>query len=95
MSFTYILPVAVPDATVANDLPTLHTHPAWSSNLNHITADESLWPSLWKMNQAVAIAYGLDAADLAYILGTFPVFKRKRAAFAAWLEARVAEWAAS
>lgn len=95
VSLTYLRPVPVPPAADVERLPALPTREVWGTNQRHITVDESLWPTLWSLNQTAAIAYGLDAADFAHILAAFPVFRRKRPAFAAYLEARVAEWAAS
>jgi hypothetical protein len=92
VSFTYLMPVAVPPAEVVNRLPRIPTRPAWSAGISHITEDKSMWPLLWEANRAVAEAYGLDADDFAHILASFDVFARKRPEFHAWLLERIAEW---
>ncbi len=92
ISFTYIRPMPVPPAKVAGALPVIETRMAWELNASHVMADESLWPALWSVNRAVAQAYGLDADDFAHILASFPVMARKRAAFVAYLQERVADW---
>jgi hypothetical protein len=53
-----------------------------------------LFGSLWETERSVAEAYGLSADDFAHILTTFPVLARKRPAFYAFLQERVAEWRA-
>ncbi len=94
ISFTYMRPTPVPAADVVNRLPGIQTRLAWESGLTHTTGDESLWPLLWDTNRAVAEAYGLGPADLAHILDSFPGVKKKRPAFFAYLQSRLAEWAA-
>jgi len=95
LRFTYMRPMPVPFADVVNRVPRIPTRLAWESGLTHITDDESLWPLLWDANRAVAGAYGLGPADLAHILDSFPGIKKKRPAFFAYLQTRLAEWAAS
>src|SRR5262249_28728910 len=89
VSFTYMLPIAVPPADVVNGLPVIDTRFTWSDCIDHITEDEALWPALWEANRAMAGAYGLGAADLAHILNTFPVFACKRRKFYAFLLAKI------
>jgi hypothetical protein len=92
VSFTYMLPMAVPPADVVNRLPVIETRFTWEAFLEHITEDESVWPSLWETNKSVAEAYGLTSTDFAHILSTLPVFARKRPKFFAYLLARVKKW---
>jgi hypothetical protein len=94
VSFTYILPVAVPSASATNGLPTIPTRIGWESGIKHISDDQGLWPELWKANRAVAEAYGLDADDLSHIIATFPVFARKRPKLHAFFSACIADWRA-
>lgn len=94
VSFTYILPVAVPSAAVVNQLPTIPTRGSWEAGITHTAEDQALWPALWATNKAVAIAYGLDASDLRHIMSAFPVFRRKRPGLSAFLDGRLAEWQA-
>lgn len=94
VSFTYIKPMPVPPAAVANGLTALPTRLAWEAGLENITDDRSLWPALWDANRAVAEAYDLTPDDLDYILDSFPVFARKRAEFFAYLKEQVEEWKA-
>jgi hypothetical protein len=89
VSFTYILPMAVPPADVVNRLPVIDTRFTWSGCIDRIVDNESLWPALWEANEAVAGAYGLSQADLAHILNTFPVFAHKRKKFHAFLLAKI------
>lgn len=95
VSFTYMMPVAVPSADVVNRLPKIDTRLAWQGGIQHITEDRSLWPVLWEANKAVAEAYGLDAIDLAHILDTFPLLARKRLEFHVFLRTRLAEMGVS
>jgi hypothetical protein len=92
VSFTYILPVPVPTASVVNRLPRVPTRLAWTQPVSHISDDRSLWSDLWAANRAVAEAYGLGPDDFAHILASFPVFARKRPAFFAYLRDRLEEW---
>lgn len=92
VSFTYILPMPVPQADIVNRLPVIKSRLAWESGIEHITGDHTLWPVLWAANRAVAEAYDLTAEDMAHILSTFPVFARKRVEFHAYLLERVGEW---
>jgi hypothetical protein len=94
VSFTYILPVAVPSAEVSRRLPRVDVRYSWDAGIEHISEDRSLWPALWAANRAVAEAYGLNVADLSHVLASFPGFARKRPEFCAFLQARLAEWAA-
>lgn len=94
VSFTYILPVAVPPAAVVNALPRVATRYAPAAGVTHVGDDPALWPALWAADRAVAEAYGLGAEELGHILGTFPVWQRKRAGLAAFYRARLAEWRA-
>lgn len=92
VSFTYMRPMPVPPADVANRLPRIPTHLAWAAGIEHITDNRDLWPDLWTANRAVAEAYGLNDADLDHILTTFPVFARKHPDFFAYLRQRLEEW---
>jgi len=82
----------VPPDDIVNNLPLVPTHLAWEAGVDHISELRELWPLLWDANRAVAEAYGLDAADFDHILGTFPVFARKRPDFFAYLRQRLDEW---
>jgi hypothetical protein len=92
VSFTYILPVAVPPADVANRLPRLETRFAPTLGITHVSEDQAAWPALWAADRAVAEAYGIGAEDFGHILESFPVWRRKRAALAAYYAARLDEW---
>ncbi len=92
VSFTYILPVAVPPSAVVNALPRIPTRFAPSAGIAHISEDQAAWPALWAADRAVAEAYGLGPNDFAHILDTFAVWLRKRAAIAAYYRERLAEW---
>ena len=56
--------------------------------------DEAEWDALWKLNKEVALAYDLGVEDFDHILSTFPGLVRKRPAFYAFLQERVADWKA-
>jgi len=92
VSFTYVLPMPVPTAAAVNQLPVIQTRLALGSGIEHLTQDESSWPSLWEANSAVAIAYGLTADDLAHILANFPVCARKWQNFMAFFLERLRDW---
>ena len=92
MSFTYILPVAVPPADVVQGLPRIRTRFADSAGVTHLGDDPSAWPSLWAADRAVAEAYGIGPRDFGHILASFAVWRRKRAAVAEYYERRLAEW---
>jgi len=92
VSFTYMRPMPVPPAEVANLLPRIPTRLAWERGLTHVTDDETVWPFLWESNRAVAEAYDLGPDDLAHILTAFPGVKKKRPAFFDYLLARVDDW---
>jgi hypothetical protein len=94
VSFTYMRPMPVPPAEVANRLPRVLTQLAWERGIEHVAEDETLWPDLWATNRAVAEAYGLGPEDFAHILASFPVFARKRPEFHAYLRDRLGEWMA-
>ena len=92
VSFTYMLPMAVPRLEVVRRLPKLQTKMGWATGIHYISDDESLWPAVWEVNKAVAEAYGLNAEDFGHILKSFPVFARKRRTFMDFLEQMVKEW---
>ena len=94
VSFTYMRPMSVPPADVADRLPRIPTQLAWSAGIEHITENRDLWPLLWNANRAVAEACGLNADDLDHILSAFPVFARKRPDFFAYLKERLEGWKA-
>lgn len=94
VSFTYILPLAVPPADVADRLPRIPTRLAWEAGLGHVTEDRGTWPLLWQANRAVAEAYGLAAEDFLHVLGTFPGVAKKRREFFAWLLEQTEAWRA-
>lgn len=92
VSFTYILPVAVPPAAVVKMLPRSATRFAPSAGITRITEDGDAWPGLWTADRAVAEAYGLGPEEFEHILETFPVWLRRRPMVAAYYRERVAEW---
>ncbi len=94
VSHTYILPVAIPPASVVNRLPSIPTRLAWESGITHVTEDRGSWPALWEANRAVAEAYDLTPDDFEHILGSFPVMARKRPEYVAYLRRRLEEWRA-
>lgn len=89
VSFTYILPMPVPSAADVARLPKQLTRKAWEVGIDHISADQSLWPVLWEINLAVAKAYGLTTDDLSHIIDSFTVFARKRSEFRDYLRDRL------
>lgn len=94
VSFTYILPVAVPPASLVNGLPRIPTLFAPTTGVTHITDAENVWPALWSADRAVAEAYGLGPDDFEHILQSFPVWLRKRPGVAAYYRSRLVEWRA-
>jgi hypothetical protein len=95
ISMTYLRPMPVPPPERVAGLPTLPTIDGWTSPCNYVTDIRELWEPLWRSNRAVAEAYGLNAADFAHILASFPSFARKRPDFFAYLQQQCAAWAAS
>lgn len=93
VSFTYILPVAVPAARVVAGMPELPTTMSWRKGA-HVTDELENWPSLWEINRAVAEGYGLGPDDLDYILSSFPVLARKRPKFLLWVRQCIQAWRA-
>ncbi len=92
LAFTYLRSVPVPPVDVVRRLPRIETRLAWHDSVAHITDDVAGWESLWRVEQAVAEAYGLTAGDLAHILSTFPVFARKRSEFMEFFTSKIEEW---
>lgn len=92
VSFTYIQPVAVPSAQVTSALPRLPSRFAPAAGISHLEDDEGFWPIIWSIDRAVAEAYSLTPQDLAHILATFPVWRRKRPRLANYYEARLKDW---
>ena len=92
VSFTYILPVAVPPAEVVNGLPRIPTRFAPAAGITHVSDDQNAWPALWAAERAVAEAFGLTPDDFAHIFETFPVWLRKRHEIAGYYRARLEEW---
>jgi hypothetical protein len=92
ISYTYLLPMAVPTANAVGRLPPVGTQMAWEGGTKHITDNEQVWPLLWEANRAVAASYGLNAADFRHILASFPVFSRKRQKFMEFLLSMVSGW---
>lgn len=92
VSFTYILPVAVPPAAAVNTLPRIPTRFAPSAGITLVSEDRDSWPALWAADRALAKAYGLGPEDFAHILDSFPVWLRKRPEIAEYYRQRIAEW---
>jgi hypothetical protein len=92
LSFTYVKRLVVPKVTMASLLPTLTTKSVATIQANHVTDLLEFWDDLWRINRAVAEAYGLTPDEFEYILSTFPVFARKRPKFYKYLLDRVQEW---
>ena len=92
LSFTYMRPMPVPDASNTNALLVIPTQLAWESGAAHISQITDLWPDIWQANRAVAEIYGLSADDFEHILNSFPVFAKKRPEFFAYFQTRLAEW---
>jgi hypothetical protein len=92
ISFTYMRPMPVPQASVTNSLPRVATVCAWEHGIERITELKEHWESLWDANKAVAKAYGLNASDFEHILNSFPVFARKQPEFYEFLRDRLATW---
>jgi len=62
---------------------------------NHPIPDlNEFWPRIWSLNKEVAQCYGLEPEDFAYVLESFPVLARKRAAFFTYLMKEVEIWKA-
>jgi hypothetical protein len=91
VSFTYILPVAVPPTDKVARLPVLPVLTTWEERA-HVTDNPQSWPLLWKLNREVAEAYGLGPDELEHILSSFPVMLRKRPKFVAWLRQCIEGW---
>jgi hypothetical protein len=94
LSFTYMLPMAVPPASVTNRLSKIPTRLGWQVGIENISDDERLWENLWIANSEVVEAYGLTPDDFAHILASFPVFARKRKEFHRFLLGRLSDWQA-
>lgn len=90
LSFSYIDKMPIPGLTT----PPFPSKCVDTLSIDNITQLDSLWPAYWTSNRAVAEAYGLGPDDFGHILTTFPVFARKRPAFFAYLQQRLAEWKA-
>jgi hypothetical protein len=91
LSFTYLERASIPAPTTKNCGKTLVRLVNERSNLFD---DLSLAPIYWENERSLAEAYGLGPNDFEHILTTFPVFARKRPAFFAYLQQRLAEWKA-
>lgn len=91
---TYMRPVAVPASQATIGLPRLATRFAPSAGIGHLEDDETSWPTLWKIERAVAEAYGISPQDFAHILETFPVWRRRRPGLAAFYDQCLAKWLA-
>lgn len=92
LNFTYMARVATPLPDAVGRLPTVKTLRAAPGGVQHIGELTDAWEAVWRSNRAVAQAFDLDASDFDHILGSFPLFARKRPEFCAYLLARVAEW---
>jgi hypothetical protein len=95
LNWTYISRVAVPPRDVLGTIPTVSTR--FSVELGgaaSIYDCPECFPELWAANKAVAQTYGLKATDFEHIVGSFPVFARKRPSFQQFLRERLAEWKA-
>lgn len=92
MNFTHVSRVALLPPEEASFPPKFATLGIAPQAVEHITEIKELWDTLFILNRAVAEAYGLGPDDFEYILGTFPVFARKRPEFYQYLLERVQEW---
>jgi hypothetical protein len=77
---THVARVAVPSLADGRVIPAIPTRSADGGGAAR-ASDPQYFEAVWRANKAVAQAYGLTPEDLAHILGTFPVFARKRPVF--------------
>jgi hypothetical protein len=75
-------------AAVITELPEVHAN----QQQTWVYDDPDQWELLWSIEHAVAKLYGLQPDDYTLMLQDFPGFARKRAAFFAYLQERIAEW---
>jgi len=94
VSFTYILPVAVPPDQRVNAIPTIPTTVASARGVLHLADNPPSWPELWACDRAVAEAYGVGPEDFDHILATFPVWLRKHPGIAEFYRSRLSAWRA-
>jgi hypothetical protein len=95
LNWTYLSRIAVPIHEALAGIPTVETR--FSTEFGSVTSIydcPDCFPELWAANRAVAKAYGLNAVDFEHVVGSFPVFARKRPAFHQFLRERLAEWKA-
>jgi hypothetical protein len=94
VSFTYLRPMPVPPAEAASRLPGVQTQVTWESHVEHVTQIHEIWPLLWAAERAVAEVYNLGPGEFEHILGSFPVYARKRPEFFSYLKQQLAAWKA-
>lgn len=102
INWTYISRVPVPPAASVRRLPVVPSRSAAAGAWTGRTASDRIclandpdqWETLWRVERAVAEAYGLAPADFAHLLQSFPVHARKRAGYHGYLETKTAAWAA-
>jgi hypothetical protein len=92
LNFTYVERFAVPSPQAAGFVPTVSTRSVAGEGIGHVDDVPDLWDSLWVTNRGVAEVYGLTPDDLAHVLFTFPVFRRKRPSLFAFLLQRLTQW---
>jgi hypothetical protein len=89
-----LLPLVVPRPSALldfiEDVPLIHAN----QKKTWIYEFEERKDTLWRIEKAVAEAYGLSPEDLLFFLEDFPVFARKRPAFFAFLQGEVKKWKA-
>lgn len=103
INWTYISRVPVPSATVVRGFLPIPTRSAADNKQWHgktksariaLANNPEHFEELWRNERAVAQAYGLNAADFAHILASFPVFARKRSEVFGYYQQQCAVWAA-
>ena len=83
---------------IITDIPraaALSTVSAECGDIEHYSADRSLWARSWNSNRSVAEAFGLGVEEFEHILASFPLFAKKRPGFHTFLLERLAEWKGS
>ncbi|MCX7974134.1 MAG: hypothetical protein N3B16_06475, partial [Candidatus Aminicenantes bacterium] len=89
---THLLRLAIIPRYLIDKIPIIETVSVYDDRLISIYINLNKYEKMWRLNKAVAEAYGLNADDFEYILSTFPVFQRKRPEFCQFMKKKIKEW---
>jgi hypothetical protein len=92
LSLTFMRRAAVPSPNHVSTLASIQTKSVADSEEKHISEMLLERERVWEANRTVAEAYGIGATEMAHILDSFEVMRRKRPDMFSFFSRKIEEW---